>query len=56
MATQMKYGVDGSAIGLDYSCLGFVFDIYDVEKERRKQLFDKILIIEREVLSKGGSK
>jgi len=56
LATQMKYAADGSPTGLDYGAMGFIFELYDVEKERRKQLFDKVLIIEKEVLATGGSK
>ena len=56
MATQMRYGADGTPVGLDYSAMGFIFEIYGIEMERRKRLFDKVIIIEKEVLSKGGSK
>jgi len=56
LATQMKYSMDGKPVGLDYSAFEFVFDIYGIEKDKRRLLFDKILIIEKEVLSKGGSK
>ncbi len=47
----MRLAPSGIVLGLDYNAVKVVLDLYDIEKEDRKDVFEKVLecfVIERE--------
>ena len=40
--SQVRVSAGGDIIGLDYSCVDFIFNLYGVEE--RKQVFEKVLV------------
>ena len=48
LASQMRYSMDGTPLGIDYGAVGFVFDLYGVMERRR--MFEKIVLMNHAVL------
>lgn len=53
MRTQWRIGFAGPT-GLDYSVLPTLFQIHDVKKAKRRQVFDDVRAMEIEVLTMFG--
>ena len=50
MTRQWRVGMGGPT-GLDYSALPFVFDLHEVKKKKRQEVFAALRVMEDEALS-----